>query len=397
MKQISPAILIFTNLLLTTTVGAQPQQLHEIFDGAQEKIDLDYLIDTAITPETLTPHDIQPGTPFKKPLSLILAERENGTSKDFYTPQDLWEQFIKEYGGPPSEEDKKQIRTALTELEDTKFGSEMCKSIAYGCTIESFERAGIRLRVRKIPFGENQTANGVVPAPINFAGSTFIGLSKEIVGESASTSQLALTLLHEMSHVEDLKDNKVGTLENAGYASEEKAMMTQIAGYDELSRKDKELRDPFYIFLVEFWAWKNENGRYPKRKTLYLPFGPKGKYIDVSTKDLIENYMAGISYWDSMQRLVYNLWHRAYGDPPVNDKLVKAIRKVALERSKAYMDWRANPPAPPPAVASPAPKPPKPPKPPHDDDGGSNDGGGGDTGGGSFNPGPYNPHFGEGI
>ncbi len=375
-----------------------------IFDGSAETISAQALIRSYEAPLPARSEPLRSQGVRRKFLYEILAEQEELGDKKFYTPQEIAAMIKEDYGDDPSEKEKKQIRKALEILQTTKFGTEMCKAVAYECTIESLEKAGIRLRVKEISFGQNQTANGVVPPPLDYAGRTFIGLGKNIVSKGYS-EDLALTLLHEMSHVQDLRKNKTGTLMKALYATEEKALINELSAYDEISRKSG-FRNDLFSFLIEVWAWKNESGPYPKHRSLTLPLGPKGEVKTVTTADMLNNYMPGISFLSSLERLVYLLWHSAYKDPKVKDELVRAIKTAAWERSEAYKAWRKNPVVPaPPAVTPPPttvtppanpPKPPKPPKPPQDDDDGGYQGGGGGSGG-NFNPGPYNPHFGDGI
>jgi len=383
--------------------GADTENLPGIFDGSARKFVMQSLVLSYEVPVPLRPEVIHSPGARRKFLYQILADQEKRKEKKFYTPNEIAAMIREDYGNTPSEEDKKQIEKALAVLQNTKFGADMCKAVAYRCDIESLEKAGIRLRVKEIVYGSNQSASGAVPPPIYYAGRTFIGLGKNDVSSAASPKRLALTILHEMSHVEDLRKNKRGTMAKAMYASDEKALMNEIAGYDEISRKYPGFSDSFCGFLVEVWAWKNESGPYPKHQFFTLPLGPGGMPMAVSSGDLLKNYMPGLSFWNSMQRLVYALWHGAYGDPKVDDELVKAIRRAAWEKSASYKGWRQNPAETAPTVAAPAPTPtppaPKPPKPPtpHDtDDGGSGSSGGSGSGGG-FNPGTYDPHFGDGI
>ncbi len=425
MKNICPLIFISiaaqAALLPPARAGAEAEDLLGIFDGNAAKISARSLIQ-AYTVTVPRQADVlpMPERPKRKPLYLLLAGQEEGRKSKFYTPQEIVAMIREDYGDDPSEADKKQIDKALAILQSTKLGAGMCNGVAYGCTRESLEKAGIRLRVKEIAFGANQSASGIVPPPIKYAGRTFIGLGKSSVSDTASSQKLALTLLHEMSHVGDLRRNKLGTMEKALYASEGKAFMYEIAGYDEIRRKHPGFSDSFYDFLVEVWAWKNESGPYPRNQPFTLPLGPGGTPLVVSSGGLLKDYMPGLSFWDSMERLVYVLWHSAYGDPPVNDELVKAIREAAREISVYYKSWRQNPSGAAPTVdahtpkpTNPAPKPPKPPeppkppKPPHntdddnthehdtDEDGGGSQGGSGS--GGGFNPGTYDPHFQDGI
>jgi len=345
-------------------------------------------------PAVVGREDIPVANQSRPTLSQILENQAEGTNNRFYSAEEIAGLIREDYGDEPTQEDKNQIARAMALLQTTNAGTEMCKSIAYNCSIESLEKAGIRIRVKDIPLNVSQYASGISLAPIRYAGRTFLGLGKSTVQTTSSTHLLALALLHEMSHIEDLRKNQTnGTLAKAAYASEEKALMNEIAGYDEIVRKQTGFSNDFYEFLVEVWAWKDEEGAYPKDRYFYLPVGPKGEYLSISAHTLLKNYMPGLSFWDSIQKLVRTLWYSSYKNPKEDKKLIEAIRRSAWKRSVVYRNWRKDP------YGHSSTPPPQTPETPNDDTGeGDNGGAGGNTGGsGQFNPGQYNPNFGAGI
>jgi len=232
------------------------------------------------------PGPARPVHPDRKYAYQILAEQEGALEKKFYTPQEIMAMIREDYGDNPTSGDEARLKEALIILEGTALGSRMCRSIAYGCSLESMKKAGIVLRVKDMPGG----ARGNVPMPVEYAGRTFLGINKSAVSSQASTEYLAMTLAHEMSHIEDLRKNKRGSLVKAEYASDEKALTVEFAVYDEISRKHPGFSHDFYDLLVQFWAWKIEAGAYPKHHFYVLPLGKNGEDIVITTKDLINNY-----------------------------------------------------------------------------------------------------------
>ena len=155
-------------------------------------------------------------------------------------------------------------------------------------------------------------------------------------------ANLGVTLAHEMSHIEDINQNRLGTLGKALYATEEKALMVTLSIYDELSRKFPDCRSDVYDIMLDFWKWKNEDGPYPRHRIFTLNIDGKAQIL--TTRDFINKYLEpALSFHDAMKNLVHALYRKNFGNPPVNPELVKAIQKAKWAASDNYKLWRANP------------------------------------------------------
>ena len=354
MKRICPALL--TIILLNLQLFSQPTSSHSpnakntaqsdllrILDSRYQKITTESLIFSYNIPiPQCTPTPYTANAPSKK-LYQILDEQENGTKKMPFSLQELLKKKREEYGIPPSNTENIQIQQALSILQNTKFGSEMCKSVAYGCTLESIKKAGIEILVNTNVTPEDPS--GYTPNPIDFSGQFLVSLSKRMDGGFENPQFLALIIIHEMSHVEDLKQNKLGTLTKVLYASDEKARIIELAAYDDISRKYHYIND-LLDFTLDYFKWKNENGSYPKHQFMELRLGPTGILTPISTEDLIKTYIEPtfpLSFEEGHQNLIHALWQNSYGNPPVNPELVKKIRQVTKEKMEIYKNWRLNP------------------------------------------------------
>jgi len=333
-----------------------------MFDGKYPKVNIRAMIFTYPIPVPQNIH-VVPSNNERKMLYQILAEQEESGNKSRLTIQEILIKLGKEYGKSPSTDDNKHIQQALVILQGTKFGSEICKSVAYGCSLENIKKAGIEFRVNK-----EIDAAAEVPPPVYWGGHIYIGLGKILPGNGAAPSPeaLALTILHEMSHAEDLQKNKLGTLAQAEYATEEKALLLQLAVYDEITRKY-----PFFSAILDttldIWKWKNENGPYPKHQFIdNLRLGPDGTPSTISSEELIRTYVEPafpLSFQKAYQNLVHALWEHYYGNPKVDPLLVGKIRQATTKTIASYQSWRKNPLGPPATPQPPHQQPPGQPQP----------------------------------
>jgi len=322
--------------------GAAGQDLLNIFDGGYPRIDASSLISAHIFPAPRVPAPV-PANARQKMLYEILAEYKEGGNKGVLpTMQEIELMIRRDYGRPPSNEQRDKIYQALGVLQNTKFGKDICAAAAYECTPESIKKAGIVILVKESA-GMDGAASAEVPPPVHYAGQIYIGVSSAFIdGPSASPSQLAITLTHEMSHIEDLAQNHLGTLSKAMYATEEKAVMKALSVYDEISRKSPDCYSDIYEVLVDVWKWKNEDGPYPRHRVLTINIDGEPRVM--TTRDLIQTYMKPtFSFMEAMKNFVRAVYRKEYGNPSVNPELVKKLKQETSKASDSYKQWRVNP------------------------------------------------------
>lgn len=351
-------ICVFIGCLLMAASGYSGQQddpFAGIFDGNYPSVGIsEFLKINSVPPpaEPLPPEIIFQG----KTAEEVLSQCEDSDNKGLMpSPQQIQWLIHRDYGELPNKEQQQKIDGALFLLMQTKFGKDICNSVAFNCTPADIKKAGISIRIKE--YENTGDALGETPRPIRYAGNIHIGVVKGFIdGPNMDINWLAITLAHEMSHVEDLKQNRLGTLDKVRYATEEKALMDTVAIYDEISRAHPESGDLLYDLLVDVWKWKNEGGAPPRHGVITIKIDHKNRTM--TSENMIRTYFKPIfSFKEVIPNWTQARYRQYFGSVSEDPKIVAEINRKTQSKYETYGNWRKAMALPPPPLPHPQPQP----------------------------------------
>lgn len=323
--------------------------------------------------------------------------------------------FLSELGNPPSEKESEKISLALNLLQNSKVGPEICNSVGItnlpSCTWASLRKVGVQITSRDlnhhIPVIDaivsyvigSTDYTSAVPKPSWVKGQKILCLDTNLIADYPP-AYISTYILHELSHIADNQTLGEGDYAPiAAYATEYKAITTQMMISDELLRTGKLKVNPAdgIQFILSVYRWRNGG---PKPNMSYSVVLNEKRY---SAAELIGTYAPP---GDTGLKIIWKLikfYYPKYSEGTIDEnglKYLRGIRGFIKELEPKYQLWF---PSKPPVVG--------PPNNPNNGNngGGNNNGGGGSgggghhdddnnggsSGGGTINPGNPcpNPHF----
>lgn len=172
------------------------------------------------------------------------------------------QQAMAQYAQVPNATQFRDIDAALAMLERTEAGRRLCRSFATECSYRALKNVNVEIRYKTdLP---PSALGQAVDFKYSYGTAKMLILTPAVFNRETNTvADMAGTISHELSHIQDLITIGDSGLQHMFLATEQKAMMTRLLVQTQLMHNKEEMKNAALKFQLEYWRHKEEGGPFP--------------------------------------------------------------------------------------------------------------------------------------